>query len=61
MLSYSVFLLEFPSSFIILSTDCKKRCSGVKDERLSSHAILHIHKHKDVDIGSVVRVCPPEG
>ena len=28
--------------------------STMTDERLSSPAILHIHKHKDVDIDSVV-------
>ena len=32
------------------------------DERLSSLAILHIHKHKDViDIDSIITVCPSEG
>jgi len=46
-----VFVLVFPSSFIIVSTDYKKRYSGVTDERLISLANLLIHKHKDdVDV-----------
>ena len=48
------FVLVFPSFFIILSADCKKRYSEVTDERLNSLAILHLHKHKDVDIDGVV-------
>ena len=44
-----VFVLVFPSSFIILSTDYKKRYSGATDERLISLATLLIRKHKDVD------------
>ena len=41
----------FSISFIpiVLSTaHCKKRYGGMRDERLSSLAILHIHKHKDI-------------
>ena len=36
--------------------DCKKRYSGVRDQRLSSLAILntHTHKHKAVDIDGIV-------
>ena len=45
-----VFVFVFPSSFIILSTDYKKRYSGATDERLISLATLLIRKHKDVDI-----------
>ena len=44
-----VFVFIFPSSFIILSTDYKKRYSGATDERLISLATLLIRKHKDVD------------
>ena len=44
-----VFVFVFPSSFIILSTDYKKRYSGATDERLISLATLLIRKHKDVD------------
>ena len=44
-----VFVFVFPSSFIILSTDYKKRYSGATDERLISLANLLIRKHKDVD------------
>ena len=36
----------------------------MRDERLSSLAILYIHKHKDViDIDGIInnRVCPSEG
>ena len=47
-------MLVFPSFFIILSADWKKRYSGVTDERLNSLAILHLHKHKDVYIDGVV-------
>ena len=35
--------------------------STMTDERLSSLAILHIHKHKDViDIDGIITVCPSE-
>ena len=38
------FVLLFLSSFaILLTTNCKKRYSGLRDERLSSLAILHIY------------------
>ena len=45
-----VFVVVFPSSFIILSTDYKKGYSVVAEERLICLAILLIRKHKDVDI-----------
>ena len=47
-------MFVFPSSFIILSTDHKKRYSRVADERLSSLATLPTHKHKDVDIDGLL-------
>ena len=46
-----------PSSFIILSADCKKRCSRVCDRReieLSYNSACTLGKHKDVDIDGVV-------
>ena len=46
-----------PSSFIILSADCKKRCSGVCDRReieLSCNSACTLGKHKEVDINGVV-------
>ena len=49
-----VFVLAFPSIFIILSADCKKCYSGVTDERLNSLATLHLHKHKEFDIDGIV-------
>ena len=53
-----------PSSFIILSADCKKRCSGVCDRReieLSCNSACTLGKHKEVDIDGVVTVCSSEG
>ena len=47
-------MFVFPSSFIILSTDNKKRYSRVADERLGSLATLPTHKHKDVDIDGLL-------
>ena len=35
--------------------------STMTDERLSSLAILHIYKHKDVDFDGVITVCSSEG
>ena len=46
-----------PSSFIILSADCKKRCSGVCDRReieLSCTSACTLGKHKEIDIDGVV-------
>ena len=46
-----------PSSFIILSADCKKRCSGDCDRReieLSCTSACTLGKHKEVDIDGVV-------
>ena len=47
-----------PSSFIILSADCKKRCSGVCSDRreieLSCNSACTLGKHKEVDIDGVV-------
>ena len=51
---YQQFVFVFPSSFIILSTDNKKRYSRVADERLGSLATLPTHKHKDVDIDGLL-------
>ena len=45
------------SSFIILSADCKKRCSGVCDRReieLSCNSACTLGKHREVDIDGVV-------
>ena len=46
------------SSFIILSADCKKRCSGVCSDRreieLSCNSACTLGKHKEVDIDGVV-------
>ena len=46
-----------PSSFIILSADCKKRCCGVCDRReieLSCNSACTLGKHREVDIDGVV-------
>ena len=35
--------------------------STMSDERLSSLAVLHVHKHKEVDVDQVITVCWEEG
>ena len=54
-----VTLLTYPVSTCTAEFSSMKRLktplrSTMTDERLSSLAILHIHKHKNVDIDSVV-------